>query len=144
MERPVRVTTASRGDEVANILQRIEFGPREECWKWLGTVSARPYFNKVPATHAVWSTFGNDLPDEYHLHHLCGTAWCVNPWHLRPLLAEEHYRNHALSRRRSTHCPNGHEWTPENTAFRKGRGQYIPRRDCRACARERMARARRR
>lgn len=140
--RSAQVTTASRGDEVANILQRIVFDKEAVCWGWRGTVAGtRPYFNQVPATRAVWKVFGNEVPDQYELHHTCHNGWCVNPWHLRPMLRAEHMRNHALDKRDRTHCANGHEWTPENTAFRD-RGVYIKHRECRVCARGQAARRR--
>lgn len=38
-----------------------------------------------------------------------------------------------------THCPHGHEMTPENTVVTHGFGIY-PRRECRTCRRSRDAR----
>lgn len=124
--------------EASNVLARIEFADKEKCWGWLGAASgARPYFNDEPATRAVWALFGQEAPGEYELHHECHNPACVNPWHLRPMLREEHLRNHALDRRDRTTCANGHPWTPENTGFRR-RGKRVPHRDCRECARGRM------
>jgi hypothetical protein len=73
------------------------------------------------------------IPAGLTIDHLCRVKRCAEPGHLEPVTSKENLRRHyALT----TRCPNGHEYTPENTA-------YDPRRHCRTCRRDRE-RARRR
>lgn len=68
------------------------------------------------------------IPEGLVLDHLCSTRRCINPHHLEPVTQNENVRRAAEQR---THCAQGHEFTPENTRNRPGRG-----RECRACARK--------
>ncbi|MFC7842519.1 HNH endonuclease signature motif containing protein [Streptomyces sp. NPDC057382] len=68
------------------------------------------------------------IPAGLVLDHRCSTPRCINPRHLEPVTQEENVRRAAEKR---THCAQGHEFTPENTRHRPGRG-----RECRACARK--------
>jgi hypothetical protein len=71
------------------------------------------------------------------LDHLCRVPPCVNPEHLEPVTpAVNTQRGEPATK---THCKNGHEYTPENTYIRSGKGKG-GKRDCRACGRERTRR----
>lgn len=48
--------------------------------------------------------------------------------------------NTAKEARVPTHCPNGHEWTEDNTYRYKRRNSHYPHRQCRTCRREGMRR----
>jgi hypothetical protein len=76
------------------------------------------------AHRLLWLIVNGPIPDD-HLHHLCGVRLCVRPDHLTPLSIVDHQAIHHVSDR----CSNGHEWTPENTYYRKDNGK----RQCRAC-----------
>lgn len=60
---------------------------------------------------------------------------CVNPAHLEPATGAENMRRYG---ERLTRCRQGHEFTEENTYFRKD-GNGGPR-GCRACNREAVRR----
>jgi len=77
---------------------------------------------------AAWRVLHGEIPAGMHLHHACGQKSCWNPAHLELLSAAEHRREHG---RLVTHCPQGHEYTPENTVISNGC------RGCRECARQR-------
>lgn len=68
--------------------------------------------------------------------HTCNNVRCINPEHLYEGTQSDNMKDCVASHRhnmsRKTHCPKGHEYTPENTYFfRKGN-----RRICRACRRK--------
>jgi ribosomal protein L40E len=75
---------------------------------------------------AAWRILEGEVPAGMHLHHRCGNKLCWNPAHLTLLSASEHRREHG---RLITHCPHGHEYTPENTVLENGS------RACRECKR---------
>lgn len=63
---------------------------------------------------------GMKIPEGMVIDHLCRFPSCVRPEHL-----EERAR-------RKTHCPHGHEYSPENTYVTKAGARM-----CRTCLRER-------
>lgn len=107
------------------------------CWLWIGHKDSYGYARvgrKLVHRYAYEALHEIELPRKIHLHHECETPACVNPFHLRPVTAQEHplisnsvFRYYA----ERTHCFYGHEFTPENTFYRKDGGQ----RRCRECNR---------
>lgn len=68
------------------------------------------------------------IPDGLVADHLCRNTRCVNPDHLEPVTTSENVRRGAGPQiaveryEQITHCPQGHEYTEENT-YRGGRGR---------------------
>lgn len=93
-----------------------------------------------------WERVYGPIPDGHELHHICGNPACRTLSHLTPVTRGEHMRlgpqatttkaRHAAV----THCPHGHEYTPENTGVQTRQG--YPNRYCRTCRRERDRRRR--
>lgn len=89
-----------------------------------------------PGAHrAFYEHFRGPIPEGLTIDHLCRVRRCVNPDHLEPVTRGENSlrgEGPAAQNARKTHCPRGHEYTPENT-------RVTPQgtRACRACARER-------
>jgi ribosome-binding protein aMBF1 (putative translation factor) len=108
------------------------------CWLWTGRL--RPdgyadlkYEGKMMLAHRLsWIDQHGPVPDGKELDHLCRQRHCVNPEHLEPVTRRENIMRGDLPKmhRDITHCPAGHEYTPQNTRVdRKGK------RNCRTCSR---------
>jgi len=85
-----------------------------------------------------------NIPEGLEIDHLCRNKICVNPAHLEAVTHLTNMRRGDHNRGRhhaaKTHCPKGHEYTPENT-YTSHRalsdGTVGLSRFCRACKRER-------
>lgn len=112
-------------------------GHATPCWLWTGTTlkTGYSYFymhgrarfgHRVSYVHHV-----GPVPDGLDLDHLCRVRRCVNPAHLEPVTRSVNILRGLIPgivRARSaavTHCPKGHEYTPENV--------YVDRNGCRMC-----------
>lgn len=105
--------------------------PTDGCWHWTGYLSDQGYGRlwdgkAVQYAHRLsFEMFRGQIPDGLDLDHLCRNRGCVNPAHLEPVTRRENVsRGKALI----THCPHGHEYTPQNTIYRKAGGRV-----CRTC-----------
>jgi len=111
-----------------------------QCWTWNGQHNSGSYnygrfrlFGNWASAHRVaYKDFGNRLDDDLELDHLCRNPPCVNPWHLEPVTRTENVRRGIAANK--THCPKGHEYTPENTSQVKRKGKPV--RYCGICLRE--------
>lgn len=131
-------------------------GP-DDCWPWTKTTTDHGYgYVRVNGagrpTHRVAYEYAvGPIPPGLELDHRCHTPDCTlgeqcphrrccNPRHLKPVTLAENSSSQRSARtaitgaiqRAITHCPQGHEYTPENTRIDK-RGW----RTCRQCMRER-------
>ena len=126
---------------VAERLERLSIPePNSGCWLWTGFLHKSGY-GRIAVSHSIsrfahrvsYETFKCEIPDGLELDHLCRVRCCINPDHLEPVthqinaLRGETGEVMAALNRDKTHCPQGHEYTPENT--------YIPRRGGRNCRR---------
>lgn len=127
------------------------------CWVWTGSVgtSGYGYVRVGPGTRVAHRAYYEEtvgpIPDGLQLDHLCHNAdkgcrggkgclhrRCVNPAHLEPATQSVNQKRGRIGdaiRERSaalTHCPHGHEKTPENT-YVFANGAKV----CKACAKER-------
>lgn len=130
-----------------NVLRPADTG----CWLWVGTTAATGYGTlKSGQSHYLahrvsYVLHCGPIPDGLHIDHLCRVRCCVNPDHLEPVTIGENTRrgrSAEVTRARYatiTHCPQGHEYTEENTYYYRQAGQekYL-RRSCRACCRQKM------
>ena len=109
-----------------------------DCWEWTACrnehgygsfVTERP--KKVKAHRMAWELLVGPIPDGMVLDHLCRNPRCVNPDHLEVVTQRINMlRGYGIARRaaNATHCPQGHPYNAENTAYTK-KGH----RACRAC-----------
>ena len=111
-----------------------------QCWLWLGyrRDGRYPWMNydgrPLAAYRVAYIELVGPIPPGLQLDHLCRVPSCVNPAHLEPVTQQENIRRQFAT---ITHCPRGHEYTPENTGNDRG-GRY-----CRVCSRINAARGRR-
>lgn len=139
--RPIRLFLqgATLRERIENYLEPQPDG----CWLWtrarhpLGYGLVR-WNGKLLIVHRAYLIeLGYHVPDDMDVDHLCRVTSCANPDHLEVVTHRENLlRGVGVSalNARKTHCPQGHEYTAENTNLYKG-WRY-----CRICKRDRNGR----
>lgn len=109
----------------------------DDCWEWIGAKRRKGYGainidGKYPSSHRVsYEMQYGKIPENQVIDHLCRNPACVNPNHLEAVSQKENLaRGIGISaiNAAKTHCPKGHEYTPENTNISKKN-----QRSCRIC-----------
>ncbi len=132
------------GSVLDRFLAKVDPGPTYDsgCWVWTAAKASIKLGQKgygrfwdgskyVPAHCFAYTQFtGRTIPDGWEIDHLCRNTLCVNPAHLEAVTKEENLRRQHEVMRKS-HCPQGHEFTAENT-LRTSDG-----RRCRQCGKDR-------
>lgn len=132
------------------IRDRVATDFSSECWVWehfsyrgYGRVFEPNFRTKNQSPHVVAYIYRyGSIPVGLELDHTCRNKLCWNPSHLEPVTHAENMRRAESGQAKKTHCPRGHEYTPENTQIKKlsyGRGLA---RACRQCGREECSRRR--
>jgi hypothetical protein len=131
----------------ASNIERIRFYARPDeatgCWIWTGTRTRHGYGvvwdrsqgRNRKAHRVAYEELIGPIPDGLPLDHLCRNPPCCNPAHLEPVTPQiNSLRGETIAavHAAAIQCPQGHEYTPENTYSSK-RGE----RDCRICRRTR-------
>lgn len=131
---------------IPDISDPLITSPATPCWEWTAArnsdtgygafVSPPPRKGKTAQAHRIMymEVFG-PVADGMHIDHMCRNRGCVNPEHLRCVTHQENILAGATvpaMRAKITHCPQGHEYTPENTEVSKRRQRH-----CKTCRRAR-------
>jgi hypothetical protein len=123
-----------------------------DCWEWQGYTDKQGYGficvrrdgkKTTPSIHRYfYENLVGEIPDGAHLDHtchnkdescpggkICRHRRCANPDHLEPVTPEENIlrgKGEAAKNAAKTHCPEGHEYSDENTYIEpKGGRQCI-------------------
>ena len=117
-----------------------------ECWVWTGCRLPKGYGlmginGRSERVHVVvmFLRHGAEALAAETVNHLCFNRACCNPEHLQFASVREnnlHGNGTSGLHAAKTHCPHGHEYSPENISWWRGR------RDCLKCKRN-SARGRR-
>lgn len=148
------------------LLSKVTPG-RNGCWLYTGSVAQTGYGHftvsasrRALAHRVAYELFNGPIPTGYQVDHQCHNRdegcrsgepcvhrRCVNPQHLDAVSPRVNTRRSPITQASRhaarTHCPQGHEYTDENTAVRlldsrTGRTG----RECRSCRRQRDRRRR--
>lgn len=130
----------------ARLLGRLTINPATGCWEWTGRRTATGYGagiyrdGRVIMPHrAAWELFNGPAPEGLELDHLCKVRHCCNPAHLEAVTRQVNVRRSSIAavlRAKAasiTHCPAGHEYTPEITYVDPSGYRH-----CRLCRNERQ------
>lgn len=105
-----------------------------DCWLWTASVKENGYgqwnsgTRNYNAHRLIHEAVNGPTPPGLELDHLCRVRRCVRPSHLEAVTrAENRRRQFAVI----THCPAGHRYTAENTAYSSSSGYAC--RSCRTC-----------
>jgi len=143
--RPRRIPRLNDQRLPERFWRRVRRNPKTRCWEWQGPLTDQGYpvrvhvsgsgENRVVMSPQRWAYTVLIGPiNEETLNHDCYVRHCVNPGtgHAHtPMSAADNVRE---GKARITHCPAGHEYTPENTIMV---GSNKNRRGCRTCYNDR-------
>ena len=107
------------------LASKFEINPETGCWVWTAAKHRTGYGSvwsagQMQRAHRVcYEATVEPIPEGLEIDHLCRNRDCINPDHLEPVTQKENIGRGVPWRPRPTHCPNGHEYTPENTGVHK-------------------------
>jgi len=156
MPRPTRVITQDIIDAAIERLHlQSRHDPETECIEFTGALTSKGYGTinlkgVTYSTHRIMAVAGGKMSQDSPLQidHLCSNKRCMNPDHLEAVTSSVNNKRAYERGERArtapnnanvakTHCPQGHEYLPENTYVHPSR----PRRQCKTCDRFRKAQA---
>lgn len=132
------------------IAEKINPEPNSGCWLWGASLDRKGYGqimlhrNDLRRAHrVVYEAFKGPVPAGLDLDHLCRVRSCVNPDHLEPVTRAVNL-NRGIKNRAAlhakTHCPNGHEYTADNTRWYHPPSKKYAHRQCLFCLADNHAR----
>lgn len=133
----------TRRDPIDRFLEKFTEDPKTGCWRWTAYIKPNGYAyfglgreeGAVYAHRWAYEYFVGPIPSGMDLDHLCRVRHCVNPAHLEPVPRRTNLlrgKTAPAENVAKTHCPHGHEYSPENTYV-----DSVGSRHCKACRLER-------
>lgn len=121
------------------LVTRTDLDQVSKCWVWCGAPTKHPYPRLVfegkswLAHRLSYSVYNGELLSGFVIDHLCSNKRCVNPDHLEQVTQGV---NVSRAAELITHCPEGHEYTNNNTGYYSVKpGKKTPARYCKECNR---------
>lgn len=126
---------------------QVDKNTDSDCWLWTGRTDGKGYgfFSYASRAHRAhrlsYRLLVGEIPEGLQLDHLCRVRNCVNPAHLEPVTNRVNVLrgiSMVAENAKKTHCPNDHEYTPDNITWTKTYpdGRKSGRR-CKKCMRDR-------
>lgn len=104
---------------------RVAIRGADECWEWTGPRQSfgHGFFHvgrvSIGSHRVAYFLATGEMDDALFVCHKCNNPPCCNPAHLYLGTQKDNMadckRAHRTRGCRTTHCPRGHEKTPENT-----------------------------
>lgn len=132
------------------IVEHYHVKKTKTCWLWMGGKNLKGYGNygykqnkkaKTARVHRLaYSQEVGPIPEGMCVLHKCDVRNCLRPEHLFIGTIQDNVDDmcrkgrHRGNHKGKTHCINGHEFTKENTGYRKDSPGW---RFCRACKNKR-------
>lgn len=117
------------------LLPRLTCVIATRCWRFTGYHNADGYgrYQNGRVHRLAYRLWVGPIPKGLEIDHLCGVRDCCNPDHLEAVTHAENVRRGRAGRPQAAriHCPQGHEYTDDNTYTHNGKRQ------CKTCNLER-------
>lgn len=121
------------------LLTKVVCDVATKCWNFTGHRNRDGYgmlaigHRATDRTHRIaYQLFTGPIPQGHEIHHVCENRGCCNPAHLVAVVRKQHLKMTPRWAGNRTHCPQGHEYTPDNIVQAALRNRGV--RQCRACA----------
>ena len=140
--------------DASRFFEKLTFEPNSGCWLWMGATVRGGYGQftaskehlaaggkkHVYAHRFIYEWTLGPIPDGLTIDHKCRVRCCVNPDHLEAVPFLENIRRRPIGLK--THCAKGHPLDGDNI-LHVHRSDGCEVRVCRICARNRVAKFRR-
>ena len=116
---------------IERFLQKVDVSP-SGCWEWTGCTTSGGYGlfrlqgETITSHRFIYEYYHGEIGNGLVIHHECYNRKCSNVDHLEERTHKEHIldedsKSITKINASKTHCPQGHEYTPDNTCVDNGR-----------------------